>query len=83
MLISFLFYMSSDIGILTWWGDFRLEVPTIMMISAKSVYPELFEDIDVGQWLNEYHMSLYNLSEEDAQQLKVVQQLDWMDDEGF
>lgn len=73
----------ASVGLLTWWGDFRLEVPTIMMISAKSVYPELFEDIDVGQWLNEYHMALYNLSEEDAQQLKVVQQLDWMDDEGF
>lgn len=70
-------------GMLTWWGDFRLEVPTIMLMSAKGVYPELFEDINVGQWLNEYHMNLYNLSEEDAQQLKVIQQLDWMDDEEF
>lgn len=73
----------ASIGLLTWWGDFRLEVPTIMLISAKSVYPELFEDVNVGQWLNEYHMALYNLSEEDAQQLKVTQQLDWMDEDNF
>lgn len=73
----------ASVGLLTWWGDFRLEVPTIMMISAKSVYPDLFADINVGNWLNEYHMALYGLSEADAQQLKVVQQLDWMDDEAF
>ena len=73
----------SSIGLLTWWGDFRLEVPTILLISAKSVYPEQFEDINVGTWLNEYHEALYNLSEEDAQQLKVTQQLDWVDGAGF
>ncbi len=72
-----------SIGLLTWWGDFRLEVPTIMLISAKSVYPELFTDVNVGQWLNEYHSTLYNLSAEDAQTLKVVQQLDWMDGADF
>lgn len=73
----------ASIGLLTWWGDFRLEAPTILLISAKSVYPEQFEDINVGQWLNEYHMSLYGLTEEQAQELKVVQELDWMDNEGF
>ena len=72
-----------SIGLLTWWGDFRLEVPTIMLISAKSVYPDLFADVNVGEWLNEYHKSLYGLSDDDAQQLKVTQQLDWMDEEGF
>ncbi|MDY3918178.1 MAG: ABC transporter substrate-binding protein [Candidatus Limivivens sp.] len=73
----------ASIGLLTWWGDFRLEAPTIMLISAKSVYPDLFEDINVGEWLNDYHQALYQLSEEEAQQLKVVQQLDWMDVEEF
>ena len=73
----------ASIGLLTWWGDFRQEAPTILLISAKSVYPERFEDINVGQWLNEYHMSLYGLTEEQAQELKVVQELDWMDNEGF
>ena len=68
---------------LTWWGDFRLEVPTIMLISAKGVYPEYFSDINVGKWLNEYHMKLYNLTEEEAQKIKIAQQLDWMDKENF
>lgn len=70
-------------GALTWWGDFRLEVPTIMLISAKGVYPEYFSDINVGEWLNEYHMKLYNLTEEEAQKIKIAQQLDWMDKENF
>jgi iron complex transport system substrate-binding protein len=73
----------TSIGLLTWWGDFRLEVPTIMLISAKGVYPDQFSDIDVGDWLNDYHMALYDLTEEQAQQLKVTQQLDWMDEAGF
>lgn len=66
-------------GLLTWWGDFRLEVPTILMLSAVGVYPELFEDIDLGEWINQYHMELYNISEEEAQQIKVVQGLAWVD----
>lgn len=74
---------AASIGLLTWWGDFRLEVPTILLISAKSVYPDRFADIDVGTWLNEYHMALYGLTQEEAQELKVTQQLDWMDGAGF
>lgn len=73
----------ASIGLLTWWGDFRLEVPTILLISAKSVYPDRFADIDVASWLNEYHMALYGLTQEEAQELKVTQQLDWMDGAGF
>jgi len=73
----------ASLGLLTWWGDFRLEVPTIMLISAKSVYPDQFEDIDVGQWLNEYHMALYGLTEEQAQELKDAQDLEWLDSTGF
>lgn len=70
-----------SLGLLTWWGDFRLEVPTIMLISAAGVYPELFEDVDVGEWLNEYHMELYGLTQEEAQQLKVAQDLGWLDEQ--
>ena len=73
----------ASLGLLTWWGDFRLEVPTIMLISAKSVFPEKFADINVGQWLNEYHMALYGLTEEQAQELKDTQDLEWMDATGF
>ncbi|MEG1492286.1 MAG: ABC transporter substrate-binding protein [Oscillospiraceae bacterium] len=68
-----------SLGLLTWWGDFRLEAPTIMLISASGVYPELFKDIDLGKWLNDYHKELYGMTDAEAQQLKVTQQLDWLD----
>lgn len=73
----------ASLGLLTWWGDFRLEVPTIMLITAKSVYPDRFEDVNVGQWLNKYHRALYGLTEEQAQELKDTQDLEWMDSLGF
>lgn len=73
----------TSIGLLTWWGDFRLEFPTILLTAAKSAYPENFKDIQVGEWLNEYHQTLYGLSEEEAQKIKEIQQLDWMDEKQF
>lgn len=73
----------TSIGLLTWWGDFRLEFPTILLIAAKSAYPAQFEDIRVGEWLNEYHKTLYHLSDADAQRVKEIQQLDWMDAHEF
>lgn len=73
----------TSLGLLTWWGDFRLELPTVLLIGAKSAYPQQFADIQVGQWLNQYHRTLYGLSEDEAQHLKEVQQLDWMDEAGF
>ena len=73
----------TSLGLLTWWGDFRLEVPTILLIAAKSAYPQQFQDIQVGEWLNEYHQQLYGLDEAGAQHLKEVQQLTWMDEAGF
>ena len=73
----------TSIGLLTWWGDFRLEFPTILLTAAKSAYPERFEDIHVGEWLNEYHQTIYGLNEEEAQKIKEIQQLDWMDGRDF
>ncbi len=73
----------TSIGLLTWWGDFRLEFPTILLIAAKSAYPEQFEDINVSEWLDEYHQALYGLDDAQAQRIKEIQQLDWMDSHGF
>lgn len=73
----------TSIGLLTWWGDFRLEFPTILMIAAKSAYPERFEDINVSEWLDEYHRTIYGLDDAQAQRIKEIQQLDWMDSRGF
>lgn len=73
----------TSIGLLTWWGDFRLEFPTILLIAAKSAYPERFEDVAVNEWLDEYHKVLYGLNDERAQKMKEIQQLDWMDARQF
>jgi len=73
----------SSLGLLTWWGDFRLEFPTILLIAAKSAYPNSFEDIEVSEWLNDYHKELYNLSDAKTQELKKIQLLTWMDDYNF
>ena len=73
----------TSVGLLTWWGDFRLEFPTILLIAAKSAYPNQFQDIQVGQWLNEYHSNLYGLDAKEAQEIKKIQGLDWMDKHQF
>ena len=73
----------TSLGLLTWWGDFRLEFPTILLISAKSAYPAQFADLDVGEWLDDYHKVLYGVDDAGAQKLKQVQLLTWMDDQNF
>jgi len=70
-------------GLLTWWGDFKLDYPTILLISAKTVYPEKFSDIKVNKWVNDYHKELYGLNDNQAQRLKEIQLLDWMDSNDF
>jgi iron complex transport system substrate-binding protein len=73
----------SSFGRLTTWGDFRLVYPTILLISAKTTYPEKFSDIKVNKWINDYHKELYGLNDEQAQKLKEIQLLGWMDTNDF
>ncbi|MGP1588184.1 MAG: ABC transporter substrate-binding protein [Treponemataceae bacterium] len=73
----------SSLGLLTWWGDFRLEFPTILTISAKTAYPEKFKDIKVSEYVDEYHRKLYGLNEEKIKELREVQLLSWMEERGF
>lgn len=42
----------------------RLEFPVNLMIAAKAVYPEKFEDIDLEPWIREYIVELYGTDEE-------------------
>ncbi|KYC49001.1 MAG: corrinoid ABC transporter substrate-binding protein [Candidatus Methanofastidiosum methylothiophilum] len=72
-----------SLGLLTWWGDFKLDYPTIMLISAKTVYPDKFKDIKVNKWVNDYHKKLYGLNDEQSQRLKEIQLLAWMDSNDF
>lgn len=71
------------LGRLTWWGDFRLDAPTILLISAKTVYPEQFADINVYQWLLNHYKVLYGITGAEAEELATVQQLDWMKEKNF
>lgn len=73
----------ASLGLLTWWGDWRLEVPVILTISAKAAYPEKFADLKVGKYIDEYHKKLYSLDDEKIQELKRVQHLNWLDEKGF
>ena len=57
-------------GMLTWWGDFRLELPVIMMVSAAGTYPEQFKDIDVNKWIDDYHKEIFKTLD-DATILKL------------
>lgn len=69
------------LGKLTWWGDYRLEFPSILMISAKVAYPEKFEDIALGEWIDQYHQFLYpKLSQEEIKELKKLQAIEWVDE---
>ncbi len=61
----------------------RLDFPVSLMIEAKFTYPERFQDANVGEWLNDYHMKLYGIDKETAQEIKRGLCLEWLDDTGF
>lgn len=47
----------------------RLEFPINLMIEAKVIYPDRFEDIDLEEWIRDYFMGLYGVDEERADEL--------------
>ena len=61
----------------------RLDFPVSLMIEAKFTYPDRFQDVNVGEWLNDYHMKLYGIDEKTAQEIKRGLCLEWLDDTGF
>jgi len=54
----------------------RLEYPIDVMVIAKAAYPGLFEDIDLGEWLLDFYMNVYNVDRDTAKELRSAQ---WMD----
>jgi len=60
----------------------RLEYPLELMVIAKAVYPELFSDIDLNNWLISYYEGLYGIDEKTAEGLRSVQWMDWVKDTG-
>ncbi|MBN1236589.1 MAG: ABC transporter substrate-binding protein [Methanotrichaceae archaeon] len=47
----------------------RLEFPISLMVQAKAIYPDRFEDIDLEEWTREYFKDLYGVNDEKANEL--------------
>lgn len=57
--------------------DQRLEMPVIVMTMAKTTYPELFEDIDLEVWMQEYFMEVYKVDKSEADGIIDALWMDW------
>jgi len=60
-----------------------LEFPIEMLIEAKAVYPDRFQDVNIGEQLTKHYKAIYGLNDEQIKELKEVMGLDWMDKDGF
>ena len=72
-----------SIGQLTSYGDIQLELPIMLMIEAKSVYPERFRDINLSEWIEDYYADMYKIGADDAKNLKNAQGLGWIESSGL
>jgi iron complex transport system substrate-binding protein len=57
--------------------DKRLEYPIDIMVIAKTAYPESFDDVDLGEWLLDFYMNVYNVDQETAIGIRSAQWMDW------
>ena len=67
----------------TWCKSERLETPIEIMIEAKCAYPELFSDVNVGEWVERFYKKIYDVDDSTVEELKKAQLLMWLDEEGF
>ncbi len=55
----------------------RLEYPIEVMVIAKAVYPEKFQDTDLAEWILDFYQKVYQVDRETAKGLRSIQWLDW------
>jgi len=55
----------------------RLEYPIDVMVTAKAAYPERFGDVDLGEWLLDFYMNVYNVDRETAIGIRSAQWMNW------
>lgn len=55
----------------------RVEYPIDIMIMAKAVYPDLFKDIKVHQFILDFYKHVYHVDNDTAKALRKEQLLDW------
>ncbi len=72
-----------SIGQMSWWSEFMLNFPSILMIEAKAAHPQLFEDFGVLEWMADYDMGLYGLNETQLSEMMFAQKLYWMETTDF
>jgi iron complex transport system substrate-binding protein len=54
-----------------------LEYPIEVMVIAKAVYPEKFQDTDLAEWILDFYQKVYQVDRETAKGLRSIQWLDW------
>jgi iron complex transport system substrate-binding protein len=59
----------------------RLEYPVDLMVTAKAVYPGLFEDIDLNEWILSFYREVYGVDSTKAAEMRSAQLMDWCIDE--
>lgn len=52
-----------------------------MMVIAKAAYSEKFEDVDLGEWLLDFYMNVYNVDRNTAIGIRSAQWMDWTTEE--
>lgn len=55
----------------------RLEYPLELLLMAKAIYPEKFEDIVFHDFALDFYKKAYHVNDEEAQELLKTQILDW------
>ncbi len=58
--------------------DKRLEYPIDVMVMAKAIYPDKFEDVNLEQWLIEFFKAVYSVDDETADGLLSALWMDWV-----
>ncbi len=57
---------SIPVGISRWGHPGGLETPLAILWTAKTVYPDLFQDIDLKQEVSQFYLTFFNLDLDDA-----------------
>ena len=57
----------------------RLDFAMTLMIEAKIIYPERFEDVDLNEFVDEYYKNVFGVSDDQVEKLKLTQRLRWLE----
>ncbi|WP_281175274.1 hypothetical protein [Methanogenium cariaci] len=55
----------------------RLEYPLDLMVMAKTVYPDRFEDVKMDEWMLAFYREVYGVDENIAKEICAAQLMNW------